>query len=51
MRRLQWDDDAIALARRAGLLLIKPDVNDATGENVDYRPIPYDLPAPAQVSL
>lgn len=51
MRRLQWDGDAIELARRAGLSLIKPDPRDATGENVDYRPVPHDLTAPAQVPL
>lgn len=51
MRRIDWNADAVELARGAGLALIKPDPSDATGENADYRPIPYDLPAPTQVPI
>ncbi|MGO8609485.1 hypothetical protein ACC848_41720, partial [Rhizobium johnstonii] len=51
MRRINWDENAIALARSAGLSLIKPDARDATGENIDFRPIPYDLTAPRHLPI
>ncbi len=51
MRRIDWDGNAMALAREAGLALIKPDATGATGENVDFRPIPYDLAAPRQLPI
>lgn len=48
MQASEWDEDARAAARSAGLALLKPDPSDASGHNIDYAPVPYDLPAPAQ---